>query len=133
MFGELLYVGKPFILWACTNSERGSKTLQKPGQLLTLQERAMDWWLYWLKDEGEPSETKREQYAGWDTLRRLRDEDAKRPRPPRLRWTVEPVAAEAGPATQTWASGQCTPQVTAQSRGTAHWNAPLGGKGPGKK
>src|SRR3546814_8761676 len=89
---RLRYLGKPVEFWAVPNIERGSHTLQNPGQLLTLQERAMDWWLYWLKDEREPSETKREQYAGWDKLRRLRDEDAKRPRPPRLRWPVEPVA-----------------------------------------
>src|SRR3546814_10270497 len=83
MFSRLRYLGKPVEFWAVPNIERGSHTLQNPGQLLTLQERAMDWWLYWLKDEREPSETKREQYAGWDKLRRLRDEDAKRPRPPR--------------------------------------------------
>src|SRR3546814_9822090 len=59
MFSRLRYLGKPVEFWAVPNIERGSHTLQNPGQLLTLQERAMDWWLYWLKDEREPSETKR--------------------------------------------------------------------------
>src|SRR3546814_11600756 len=62
MFSRLRYLGKPVEFWAVPNIERGSHTLQNPGQLLTLQERAMDWWLYWLKDEREPSETTREQY-----------------------------------------------------------------------
>src|SRR3546814_8092727 len=58
---RLRYLGKPVEFWAVPNIERGSHTLQNPGQLLTLQERAMDWWLYWLKDEREPSETKGER------------------------------------------------------------------------
>jgi len=89
MFSRLRHLHKPVELYVIPNIDRGSHELQNPTQLLALQERAMDWWLYWLKDERDPSESKRLQYAAWDRLRILRDEDAKRPAPPYLQWTAE--------------------------------------------
>ncbi|AKC86322.1 hypothetical protein WQ53_05560 [Pseudoxanthomonas suwonensis] len=97
MFSRLRHLRKPVELYVIPNIERGSHVLQNPSQVLAHQERAMDWWRYWLLDERDSSEEKREQYADWDKLRELRDQDAKQPKPPRLRWTVEPVASEAGP------------------------------------
>ena len=91
MFGRLRYLQKPVELWVAPNIERGSHNLHNPTQLLAQQERGMDWWLYWLKGGRDSSEAKREQYAGWDRLRVLRDKDAQRPKPPRLRWTAEAV------------------------------------------
>lgn len=96
MFSRLRHLNKPVELYVIPHIERGSHELQNPTQLLALQERAMDWWLYWLKDERDPSESKRQQYAAWDRLRTLRDEDAKHPTPPYLRWTAKPMLCGGG-------------------------------------
>lgn len=64
---------------------------QNPTQLLEQKERAMDWWLYWL-NERDLNDAKREQYSRWDRLRALRNDGARRSRPPRSRWTAEPMA-----------------------------------------
>lgn len=90
MFSRLRHLKKPVELYVIPNIERGSHNPQNPAQLLALQGRTMDWWLYWLKDERDPSPLKRQQYAAWDRLRVLREEDAKRPAPPYLQWTAEP-------------------------------------------
>jgi hypothetical protein len=62
MFSRLRYLGKPVELYVVPNILRGSHTLQNPGQLLALQQRALDWWCFWLKgdDQVGPSQEWRE-------------------------------------------------------------------------
>jgi dipeptidyl aminopeptidase/acylaminoacyl peptidase len=96
MFSRLRHLKKPVELYVIPNIERGSHNLQNPTQVLALQQRTMDWWLYWLKDQRDPSESKRQQYAAWDRLRTLRDEDAKHPAPPYLQWIAGPKQCKGG-------------------------------------
>jgi hypothetical protein len=96
MFSRLRYLSKPVEFFVAPMIERGSHNLHNPHQLLTVRERAMDWWLFWLKDEVDPAESKREQYASWRELKKqkLAQENARAW--PRLRWTAEPVKDCAG-------------------------------------
>ncbi|RDS85053.1 hypothetical protein DWU98_03715 [Dyella monticola] len=96
MFSRLRHLNKPVELYVIPNIERGDHHPQNPTQLLALQERTMDWWLYWLKDERDPDKLKRQQYAAWDRLRILRDQDAKLPAPPYLQWTAAPKRCTGG-------------------------------------
>ncbi len=91
MFSRLRHLEKPVEFWIAPNLKRGSHGLQNPTQLLTQQQRAMDWWLYWLRGERDPSKAKQQQYAAWDELRLLKAAEDKRGSPPRLDWQAAPV------------------------------------------
>lgn len=71
MFSRLRHLHKPVEYYVIPNIERGSHGLQNPRQLLALQERALDWWCFWLKAEESPDPAKREQYRDWRRLREL--------------------------------------------------------------
>ena len=53
---------------------------------LALQGRALDWWRFWLLNEEDTDEGKREQYTSWHVLRDQHAADLSHPRSPRLKW-----------------------------------------------
>lgn len=75
LFSRLRHLNKPVEYYFIPDVEHGSHGLQNPRQLRALQERAVDWWCFWLKDERDPDQTKAEQYARWDELRRRHEAD----------------------------------------------------------
>ena len=74
--------------------DHGAHSPQNPRQVAAIQNRTLDWWLFWLKDEEDPDPAKAEQYESWRKLREQRDELWKTPRPPKLDWSVVPVENE---------------------------------------
>ncbi|MEJ1969096.1 MAG: prolyl oligopeptidase family serine peptidase [Rhizomicrobium sp.] len=86
MFSRLRYLQKPVEYYVMPDVLHGSHLVQNPGQLLALQTRALDWWLFWLKDVVDPAPSKIEQYRDWAALKVLRDREARLPRPPLLHW-----------------------------------------------
>lgn len=75
LFSRLRFQRKPVEYFFVADQEHGSHELQNPGQLISLQGRALDWWCYWLKDERDPDPAKAEQYARWDVLRQQHKKD----------------------------------------------------------
>ncbi len=73
LFSRLRFLRKPVEFFIVPDIEHGSHGLQNPTQLLALQERAFDWWRFWLQDERDPDSRKAAQYARWEVLRSLRD------------------------------------------------------------
>lgn len=73
MFSRMRYLRKPVEFFLVPDIEHGSHGLQNPHQILTLHQRALDWWCFWLKDEQDADPRKADQYAGWRQLRALRD------------------------------------------------------------
>jgi dienelactone hydrolase len=71
LFSRLRYLHKPVEYYVIPDVEHGSHELQNPHQLASLQERALDWWRYWLRGERDPDSRKQAQYEHWDELRRL--------------------------------------------------------------
>lgn len=71
MFSRLRHLRKPVELFLVPNIEHGSHGLQNPTQIRALQERALDWWRFWLQDEQDSDPRKAAQYAGWRHLRSL--------------------------------------------------------------
>lgn len=73
----------------------GAHDVFQASQTLSLNQMLIDWYRFWLLEEerptspayrGETLEKLEAQYARWQALRRLRDEDALAPRPPLLEW-----------------------------------------------
>lgn len=71
MFSRLRHLGKPVEYYFVPDLEHGSHGLQNPRQVRALQERALDWWCFWLKDEEGPAPAKSDQYVRWRKLRQL--------------------------------------------------------------
>lgn len=69
LFSRLRYLGKPVEFYVIPDLAHGTHGLQNPTQSIALQERALDWWCFWLKDEESPSPEKAQQYAGWRLLK----------------------------------------------------------------
>jgi hypothetical protein len=88
MFSRLKYLHKPVELYVLPDIRHGSHLTQNPRQLLALQNRAMDWWLFWLLNEEDPDLSKAAQYAQWRGLREMHRDDVSRPKPPRLKWSA---------------------------------------------
>jgi hypothetical protein len=86
MFSRLKYLDKPVEFYVIPNISRGSHLLQNPRQLLALQNRAVDWWCFWLLKQEDAGRA--EQFAEWRELRAKHVVDLGRPRPPRLHWVV---------------------------------------------
>jgi dipeptidyl aminopeptidase/acylaminoacyl peptidase len=86
MFSRLRYLKKPVEFYVLPDLAHGSHLVQNPRQLLALQNRALDWWLFWLKSEENPSAEKFAQYQDWRKLRIMHMDDLKRPRPPVRTW-----------------------------------------------
>jgi hypothetical protein len=75
MYSRLKKLHKPVEYYLMPDISRGAHTVQNPSQLFTLQNRALDWWLFWLKDEEDPEPRKQEQYREWRLLREQHIED----------------------------------------------------------
>ena len=73
LFSRLRFLQKPVELYVVPDIAHGSHALQNPTQLLSLQQRALDWWCFWLKDEVDSDPHKSVQYQRWQALRELRD------------------------------------------------------------
>lgn len=73
LFSRLRARHRPVEWYVIPDLEHGSHGLQNPTQLLALQERALDWWKFWLKDEIDGDRCKASQYARWKLLRAQRD------------------------------------------------------------
>jgi dipeptidyl aminopeptidase/acylaminoacyl peptidase len=91
MFSRLRYLNKPVEYYVLPDLAHGSHLVQNPRQLVALQNRALDWWLFWLKSEQDPSTGKLPQYQDWQRLRSLHLQDLKQPRPPLLTWKTYDV------------------------------------------
>lgn len=76
MFSRLRYLRKPVEYFVIPDVEQGSHGLQNPRQIVALQERALDWWCFWLKGEEDPQASKRAQYVSWRKLRALHEQGA---------------------------------------------------------
>lgn len=88
MFSRLRYLRKPVELYLIPDVEIGTHGLQNPKQIRALQQRALDWWRFWLKDELDMDSAKSDQYANWLRLRTMRDQTPER--------SHEPVVARDG-------------------------------------
>ena len=74
LFSRLRFLRRPVEFFIVPDLEHGSHGLQNPTQLLALQERAFDWWRFWLQDERDTDPRKGAQYQRWEVLRRLNTE-----------------------------------------------------------
>ena len=90
MFSRLRYLNKPVEYYVLPDIEHGSHLIQNPRQLLALQGRALDWWLFWLLSVEDPTDDKAVQYQEWRTLRAKHIADLARPRPPAMSWKSTP-------------------------------------------
>jgi hypothetical protein len=86
MFSRLRYLKKPVEYYVLPDIAHGSHLVQNPRQLLALQNRALDWWLFWLKSEEDTTAEKVSQYQDWRQLRTMHIDDLNRPRPPVRTW-----------------------------------------------
>lgn len=68
-FSRLRHLHKPVELYVIPDLAHGSHGLQNPTQVLALQERALDWWCFWLKQEEDSVPSKAAQYESWHVLR----------------------------------------------------------------
>jgi hypothetical protein len=69
MFSRLRALGKPVELYVVPHINRGSHAIQNPAQCMASLQRALDWWVFWLKDEEDADPLKAEQYRQWRQLR----------------------------------------------------------------
>jgi hypothetical protein len=86
MFSRLRYLNKPVEYYVFPDLAHGSHMVQNPRQLMALQNRALDWWLFWLKSEEDPNPAKVGQYRDWRMLRELHIKDLSQPRTPLRTW-----------------------------------------------
>jgi dienelactone hydrolase len=91
LYSRLRHLNLPVAFYVAPEFMRGSHNLQNPRQVISVQRRALEWWLYWLKDERCTDAKSAEQYRYWDELRRERDAALQIPRPPVLQLAVKPV------------------------------------------
>ncbi len=77
-FIGLTRLGKPVDLIYLPD---GPHVLVKPWERMVSQQGAVDWFRFWLKDEGDPDPAKAEQYARWRELRKLHEQNEKKNSP----------------------------------------------------
>jgi dipeptidyl aminopeptidase/acylaminoacyl peptidase len=94
MFSRLRYLKKPVEYYVLPDIAHGSHLVQNPRQLLALQNRALDWWLFWLKSEEDPAAEKLPQFQDWRRLRDMHLEDLRHPRPPMRSWKSSEAAPQ---------------------------------------
>ena len=91
LFSRLRRLNHPVEFYVMPDArDHGAHHPQNPRQVAAIQNRALDWWLFWLKGEEDADPAKAEQYENWRKLRDQRDELWKKPRPPKLEWTATP-------------------------------------------
>jgi hypothetical protein len=71
MFARLRILGRPAEMYLIPDIQHGTHTLQNPGQCLAAQQRAVDWWDFWLNGHEDPDPEKAEQYKSWRTMREM--------------------------------------------------------------
>jgi hypothetical protein len=69
MFARLRLLGRPAEMYLIPDILHGTHTLQNPRQCLGAQQRAVDWWDFWLNDHEDPDPEKAEQYGSWRAMR----------------------------------------------------------------
>ena len=75
-YAALRYVKKPVDLIML---QAGSHVMTNPTQRLASETINVDWFRFWLKGEEDPDPAKTEQYARWRELRKLQEQNEKRP------------------------------------------------------
>ena len=100
LFTRLRRLNRPVELYFMPDQEaHGAHQPQNPRQVATIQNRALDWWLFWLKSEEDLAPEKADQYESWRNMRTQRENVLQEPRPPLLIWTAEPVPGTSKPRT----------------------------------
>lgn len=67
---RMSWAGLPHEVWAMPNSARhGSHTPQNPHQVVSVMERTLDWFDFWLNGREDNKSAKAAQYARWRILR----------------------------------------------------------------
>ena len=98
LYTRLRRLNRPVELYFMPDQEaHGGHQPQNPRQVAAVQNRALDWWLFWLKGEEDLSPEKADQYASWRRMRTQKENVLKAPRPPLLRWTAEPIPGTGEP------------------------------------
>jgi hypothetical protein len=69
MFARLRILGRPAEMYLIPDILHGTHALQNPRQCLGAQQRAVDWWDFWLNGHEDPDPEKAEQYGSWRTMR----------------------------------------------------------------
>lgn len=99
LFARLRRLNRPVELYFMPDQEaHGGHMVQNPRQVAALQNRALDWWMFWLKGEEDLSPEKVDQYARWRNMRTQQEKVLREPRPPLLKWTAEPIPGTAQPS-----------------------------------
>ena len=95
---RLRRLNRPVELYFMPDQEaHGGHQPQNPRQIAAIQNRALDWWLFWLAGEEDPSPDKVAQYHGWRKLRAQQQNALSQRRPPLLDWRWEPIPGTAKP------------------------------------
>jgi dipeptidyl aminopeptidase/acylaminoacyl peptidase len=72
LVARMRFLDKPLEYYVMPNAAKhGSHNTQNPGQIMAVQQRAVDWFDFWLNGYEDPDGRKTEQYAGWRKLRAL--------------------------------------------------------------
>jgi hypothetical protein len=69
MFARLRILSRPAEMYLIPDIEHGTHTLQNPGQCLAAQQRAVDWWDFWLNNHEDAVPEKADQYSSWREMR----------------------------------------------------------------
>jgi hypothetical protein len=73
IFSRLRYLKKPVEMYMMPEVDTHPSHLpQNPGQILRIQENAIDWLSFWLIGREDPSVSKLEQYHRWHAFRESR-------------------------------------------------------------
>ncbi|MGQ0835348.1 MAG: hypothetical protein ACT4O5_10590 [Gammaproteobacteria bacterium] len=120
MFSRLRQLNRPVEFFVIPEINRGSHGVQNPAQVFATQQSTVDWFDFWLNDQervqplpdaSETAESLAQQYLRWRRLREQRDAMLKELRPPRLRWTADPVEESAEADDLRRATGNSTVRV----------------------
>jgi len=98
IFTRLRRLNRPVEFYFMPDQEaHGGHQPQNPRQVAAIQNRALDWWLFWLKGKEDPSPEKAAQYDRWRTMQTQQKDALGQPRPPLLKWSAEPIPGTAQP------------------------------------
>jgi dipeptidyl aminopeptidase/acylaminoacyl peptidase len=79
MFGRLRYLKKPVEFYVMPlAAEHGAHNTQNPRQIMAVQQRAVDWFEFWLHGREDQNPQKAGQYARWRELREAHEADLAR-------------------------------------------------------
>lgn len=70
LVSRMRYLKKPLEFYVMPDvPEHGAHNTQNPGQITAVQQRAVDWFDFWLNGYEDPDPRKAEQYANWRKFR----------------------------------------------------------------